>query len=79
VLVSRYTLRIQDLYDATNAKRRAQDLSWRALGRELCVSASSLTQMKHGRKPSADGLTTLLVWLQQPAALYAVDTQRDCT
>jgi transcriptional regulator with XRE-family HTH domain len=51
------------LYVALDRKRRGQRQRWRDVATEAGVSPSTLTRIGHGRRPDADGLARLLVWL----------------
>jgi transcriptional regulator with XRE-family HTH domain len=62
--VSTYRLDVAELFRQLDARRRWRGLSWRALARELGLSASTLTRLRDGGgAPDADALMTLLVWL----------------
>lgn len=51
------------LYAALDSKRAEKKLSWKQVANEVEVSASTLTRMAQGKRPDADGLTSLLGWL----------------
>ena len=56
-------LDVEALYQALDRKRRQARLRWRDIAKEAGVSPSTLTRVGHGRRPDADGLVRLLVWL----------------
>jgi hypothetical protein len=62
-MMSRYRLDVPALFGRLDEQRRARDLSWRALGRELDLPASTFSRLGQGRSLEADALVTLLVWL----------------
>lgn len=51
------------LHLALYARMHTEKLSARDVAKQTGVSASTLTRIKHGKRPDADGLATLLVWL----------------
>jgi transcriptional regulator with XRE-family HTH domain len=51
------------LYVALDRQRRQRRIQWRQIAREAGVSPSTLTRVGQGRRPDADGLARLLVWL----------------
>jgi transcriptional regulator with XRE-family HTH domain len=55
---------------ATIARHRK--ISMRDVAKETGLSASTLTRLVQGQKPDADGLLTLLAWLNADAAAFAV-------
>jgi len=62
--VSAYRLNVAELYRLVDAQRQFRGLSWRAVARELGLSASTLTRLRDGGcAPDADALVSLLMWL----------------
>lgn len=57
-------------------RRRDQDLSWRGLGSELSISASTFSRLSQGRRPDVDTFLTLLEWLESPADVYLTGADR---
>lgn len=57
-----YRLDVDKLHALLDAERREQRMSWRAVGRECGLSASTAFRITRGHKPDADGLVTLLAW-----------------
>lgn len=55
--------------------QRRQDvgLSWRQLGRELEVSASTFSRMAQEKRPDVDTFLKVLHWLGAPAGNYVID------
>lgn len=51
------------LHLAIYARQYAEGLTARQVADQCGVSASTLTRLKQGKCPDADGLVTLLVWL----------------
>lgn len=51
------------LHLALYARMHREKLSARQVAEQTGVSASTLTRIKQGQRPDADGLVTLLVWL----------------
>lgn len=64
------TVDVEALYDALEAKRVRQGLSWREVAAKLELSASTFTRMAQGQRPDIDTFTTLLAWLEMPADRY---------
>ena len=62
---------------ATVARHRK--ISMRGVARETGLSPSSLTRLVQGQKPDADGLVTLLAWLNADAATFAVPREESPT
>ncbi len=48
-------------------------ISWRALAKEIGVSASLLSRISNGQKPDADGFATIVRWLGLPAEQFIDD------
>jgi transcriptional regulator with XRE-family HTH domain len=67
----RMVVDVEALYSALDTKRRRQGVSWREVANELDLSASTFTRMAQGQRPDVDTFTTLLAWLEMPAAKYA--------
>lgn len=61
---------VDDLYAALDEQRRARDMSWRALARELEVSPSTMTRLSNGLRPDADTFAAMVAWLNMPADSY---------
>ena len=57
----------QAFFDAIEAKRKSEDLSWREVGRKLKLSPSTFSRLARGRRPDVDTFFRLLAWLNMPA------------
>jgi len=69
---SRQVLDVAALATAVTAVARHRKISMRDVAAETGLSASTLTRLTQGQKPDADGLITLLAWLDADAATFAV-------
>jgi len=58
------------LYAALDATRRAQDLSWRALAKDLDLSPSLFSRLANGLKPDTDSFATLVSYLSVDASEF---------
>ena len=61
--MSTYLLDVEELYRRLDAQRQQHGLRWRDLAALVDVSPSTFSRMHDGRRPDADALVTLLVWL----------------
>jgi transcriptional regulator with XRE-family HTH domain len=61
--VSAYELDVPELRRRLDARRRERGLSWRDLAETVDVSPSTFSRLADGRRPDADALVSLLVWL----------------
>lgn len=61
--MSTYELDVPELLRRLDTRRQERSLSWRALGREVDVAPSVFSRMTDDKRPDADALVTLLVWL----------------
>ena len=64
--MSRHRLDTAELYRHADEKRRRRSWLWKDVARELDLSASTLTRLSQGKRPDADALMTLLIWLDLP-------------
>jgi transcriptional regulator with XRE-family HTH domain len=69
-------LDVSALAGAITAVARHRKISMRDVAAETGLSSSTLTRLTQGQKPDADGLLTLLAWLNAEAATFAV-SRRD--
>jgi len=69
---SRQVLDVAALATAVTTVARHRKISMRDVAAETGLSASTLTRLTQGQKPDADGLITLLAWLDADAATFAV-------
>lgn len=49
-------------YRALNATRESRNLTWKQVGHEASVGASTLARMGQNKRPDADGLAALSAW-----------------
>ena len=56
--------------------RQDAGLSWRQLGKELQISASTFSRMSHGKRPDVDTFLNMLAWLGVPADTYLLGAER---
>ena len=68
---SRHVLDTAALFAAVEAVMRHTKMNLRDVARETGLSPSTLTRMSQGQKPDADGLMSLLMWLNADASFYA--------
>jgi len=61
--MSLYRLDVAALWERLDKQRAARGLMWRELARDLDLSASTLMRLGQGKRPDADALVTLFVWL----------------
>ncbi|MFE4818575.1 helix-turn-helix domain-containing protein [Streptomyces sp. NPDC056704] len=61
--MSTHRLDVEELHRRLDARRQQQRLSWRQLAARLDLSASTLSRLADGKRPDADALVSLLVWL----------------
>jgi transcriptional regulator with XRE-family HTH domain len=52
----------EGFYRALTATRESRNLTWKQVGEETSVGASTLARMSQNRRPDADGLATLSAW-----------------
>lgn len=73
----------EGFFDAIEARRKAEDLSWRQVGRLLDLSPSTFSRLARGRRPDVDTFFRLLAWLNLPAETFmkglAADTKSQDT
>jgi len=70
--VSLYRLDTYALWQRLDKQRAARGLMWRELARDLKLSASTLTRLGQGKRPDADALVTILVWLDMDTDIVYV-------
>lgn len=68
---SRHVLDVAALHSAIQAVARHRQMTMQAVANETGVGASTFTRMAKGKPPDADGLLTLLMWLNAPASDFA--------
>jgi transcriptional regulator with XRE-family HTH domain len=70
--LSSHVLDVQALAAAVETVARHGKISLRQVAVETGLSASTITRLTQGQKPDADGLVTLLGWLNAEASAFAV-------
>lgn len=58
-----YQLDVPELHRRLDQRRRERGWDWKQVAAATGVSASTFTRIGTGRRPDADALVTLLVWL----------------
>ena len=61
--MSAYLLDVPELRRRLDARRQEQGLTWRQLADRLSISPSTFSRLADDKRPDADALVTLLVWL----------------
>ena len=61
--MSIYQLDVPELHRRLDQRRRERGLDWKQVAAATGVSASTLSRLADGKRPDADALVTLLVWL----------------
>jgi transcriptional regulator with XRE-family HTH domain len=64
-------LDVAKLAAAIETVTRHRKISMREVAAETGLSPSTLTRLVQGQKPDADGLVTLLAWLNAEASAFA--------
>lgn len=68
--MTRWVLDIDKLATAVETVQRHRGVSARGAAAEIGVSPSTLTRLKKGQKPDADGLVSMLAWLHAEASQF---------
>lgn len=61
--MSIYQLDVPELHRRLDQRRRERGLDWKQVAAATGVSASTFSRLADGKRPDADALVTLLVWL----------------
>jgi predicted transcriptional regulator len=61
--VSTYELDVPALYRRLDHCRQEQGLMWKDLAALTGIPPSTFSRMADGKRPDADGLVTILIWL----------------
>ena len=61
--MSAYQLDVPEFRRRLDARRQERGLTWRQLAEQVDVSPSTFSRLADGKRPDADALITLLVWL----------------
>lgn len=69
----------EGFYEALDAARQVQKMTWKEVAAASGVSASTLTRMAQGRRPDVDGLAALAAWsgLRADDYVRSVDDRPD--
>lgn len=59
---SEKTFDFEGFYRALSATRESRQMTWKQVGEEASVGASTLARMAQNRRPDADGLASLAAW-----------------
>lgn len=68
--MSRWVLDVPKLAAAVETVRRHRGISARDIAAETGLSPSTLTRLGQGQRPDADGLVSLLAWLNAEIRPY---------
>jgi transcriptional regulator with XRE-family HTH domain len=74
---SRKVLDMPALAAAVETVIRHRKITMRTAAAETGLSPSTLTRLAQGQKPDADGLVTLLDWLNAEASSFAADRKQE--
>lgn len=77
--MSGHRLDVPELHWLLDAQRRQRGLSWRDVADACGISASTLTRLGDGHRPDADGLVSLLVWLDMDTDVARIVQPREQT
>lgn len=61
--MSAYQLDVPELRRRLNVRRQERGLTWRQLAEQVDLSPSTFSRLADDKRPDADALITLLVWL----------------
>ncbi|MYY79721.1 MULTISPECIES: helix-turn-helix transcriptional regulator [unclassified Streptomyces] len=61
--MSTYALDVPELHRRLNRRRLEHGQTWRQLADAVGISASTLSRLADRKRPDADALVSLLVWL----------------
>lgn len=61
--MSTYRLDVPELVRRLDVRRRQRGLTWQQLAALVDVSPSTFSRLHDGKRPDADALVSLLVWL----------------
>jgi predicted transcriptional regulator len=61
--MSTYELDVPELYQHLNSRRLERGLMWKDLASHTGIPPSTFSRMAEGKRPDADGLVSILVWL----------------
>lgn len=58
------------LWTAIDEQRRARELTWAQVAREVGVAASTLTRLREGGRLEVDGMIAMVSWLDVPVERF---------
>lgn len=61
------------LYQALDEQRRARDLSWSEVAREIGVGVQTITRTRNGGRMEVDGMLAMVTWLGVPVERFVRD------
>ncbi|HYV95881.1 MAG TPA: helix-turn-helix domain-containing protein [Gemmatimonadaceae bacterium] len=64
------------LYDAMDAKRQAERLTWAAVATRIGVSSGTITRLRSGGRMEVDGMLAMVGWLGVPVETFVRETGR---
>ena len=75
--MSVYLLDVPELHRRLDVRRRERALLWRDIAAQTGISPSTLTRLADGKRPDADGLVSLLVWLDLDTDIALIIKPKD--
>ena len=75
--MSNYLLDVPEFYRRLDTRRRERGLLWRDVANACGISASTITRLGDGRRPDADALVSLLVWLDLDTDIAIIIKPKD--
>lgn len=77
--MSTHRLDVPELHRRLDQRRRERGLTWRQLADQTGISPSTLTRIGDGKRPDADALVSLLVWLDLDTDIALLIEPKDRT
>jgi len=65
---------VKALHAALDAQRKARDLSWADVAREIGVGSATMTRMKEGGRLEVDGMLAMVRWLGRTVESFTHET-----
>jgi transcriptional regulator with XRE-family HTH domain len=63
------------LYEALDARRASQGLTWRSLSQLIGVSASTMQRLPQGGRLEVDGMLAMVGWLGVPVESFVIESK----